>query len=108
MESGLIGGGVNCILAAYQNQHNRLIQYKVGPDANSIDSCMIEGIVSNNLSRMCCGVMQNSCYRGTDIWITCVNGMTLHTIDKCLWCNIYICLVIRRRKKIRAYKAALS
>ena len=87
------------MLAAYQNQRNRLIQYKVGPDPSSIDSCMIGRIVSNNLSGRCCGVVQNSCHRGTDMWITFVDGMTLHTIDKCSWCNICICLVIRRRKE---------
>ena len=108
MELDLIGGEVNCILAAYQKRHNRLIQYKVGPDPCTIDSCMIGGIVSNNLSGMCCGVVQNSYHRGTDMWITFVDGMTLHIVDKCSWCNIYICLVIRRRKKTRAYKAALS
>ena len=83
MEPGLIGGEVNCILVAYQNQHNRLIQCKVGPDPSNIDSCMIGEIVSNNLSGMRCGVVQNSYHKGTDMWITFVDGMTLHTIDKC-------------------------
>ena len=85
MKPGLIGGEVNCILAAYQNRHNRLIQYKVGPDPSSIDSCMIGGIVSNNLFRMCYGVVQNNNHKGTAMWITFVYGMTLHTVDKCLW-----------------------
>ena len=95
MEPGLIGGEVNCILAAYQNRHNRLIQYKTGPDPSSIDSCILRVIVSNSLSGMC-----------TDMWITFVDGTTLHTIDK--WYNICICLVIRRRKKFRTCEAALS
>ena len=55
MEPSLIGGEVNYILMAYQNRHNRLIQYKVGPDRSNIDSCMIGGIVSNNLSTICYG-----------------------------------------------------
>ena len=79
MEPSLIGGEVNYILMAYQNQHNKLIQYKVGPDPSSIDSCMIGGIVSNNLSGMCCGAVQNSYHRGTDMWITFIDGTTLHT-----------------------------
>lgn len=37
-----------------------LLQYKIGPDPSSIDSCMIGGIVANNSSGMCCGVSQNT------------------------------------------------
>ena len=33
------------------------------------------------------------------MWITFVDGTALHTVEECLWCNICICLVIRRRKK---------
>ena len=99
MEPSLIGGEVNYILMAYQNRHNRLIQYKVGPDPSSIDSCMIGGIVFNNLSRMSCGAVQNSYYTGTDMWITFVDRTTLNASDRCLWCNICICLVIRKRTR---------
>ena len=107
MEPGLIGEDVNCILATYQNRHNRLIQYKVGPNPSSIDSCMIGGIVSNNLFGMCCGVVQNSYNRGTDMWISFVDGTTLHIFDKCLWCNIYMCLVLRKRKRNQAIQSSL-
>ena len=90
MEPSMIGGEVNYILTAYQNRHNKLIQYKVGPDPSSIDSCMIWGIVSNDSSRMCCGAVQNSYYIGTDMWITFVDRMTLDATDRCFWCNIYM------------------
>lgn len=60
VEPGLIGGEVNRILAAYQKKHKLPVQYKIGPDPSSIDSCMIGGIVSNNSSGMCCGVSQNT------------------------------------------------
>lgn len=41
VEPGLIGGEVNRILAAHKTKHNHPIQYKIGPDPSSIDSCMV-------------------------------------------------------------------
>jgi D-lactate dehydrogenase len=41
VEPGLIGGEVNRILAVHKNKHNHPIQYKIGPDPSSIDSCMV-------------------------------------------------------------------
>ncbi len=67
VEPGLIGGEVNRILAAYQKKHKLPVQYKIGPDPSSIDSCMIGGIVSNNSSGMCCGVSQNT-YHTLKVW----------------------------------------
>jgi len=81
VEPGLIGGEVNRILAAHKNRHNMPIQYKIGPDPSSIDSCMIGGIVSNNSSGMCCGVAQNSYHTVADMRITFVDGTTLDTAD---------------------------
>lgn len=52
VEPGLIGGEVNRILAAHQKANKLPMQYKIGPDPSSIDSCMIGGIVSNNSSGM--------------------------------------------------------
>ena len=60
VQPGLIGGEVNRILAAHQRKHQLPIQYKLGPDPASIDSCMVGGIVNNNSSGMCCGVSQNT------------------------------------------------
>jgi FAD/FMN-containing dehydrogenase len=52
VEPGLIGGEVNRILANYARVNKLPIQYKIGPDPSSIDSCMIGGIVNNNSSGM--------------------------------------------------------
>lgn len=41
VEPGLIGGEVNRILAAHKTKHNHAVQYKIGPDPSSIDSCMV-------------------------------------------------------------------
>lgn len=65
---------VNRILAAHARKNKLPIQYKIGPDPSSIDSCMIGGIVANNSSGMCCGVSQ--------VWNHGVCGP--HTVCSCL------------------------
>ncbi len=47
-------------MAAFATKNKLPIQYKMGPDPSSIDSCMVGGVVSNNSSGMCCGVSQNT------------------------------------------------
>ena len=59
VEPGLIGGEINALLARHKAKGGHEIQYKIGPDPSSIDSCMIGGMVANNSSGMCCGVSQN-------------------------------------------------
>lgn len=81
MEPGLIGGEVNRILAAYKQKHKLPVQYKIGPDPSSIDSCMIGGIVSNNSSGMCCGVSQNTYHTLKDMRIVFADGTVLDTAD---------------------------
>eukprot|EP01025_Chloroclados_australasicus_P065931 TRINITY_DN900_c0_g2_i1.p1 TRINITY_DN900_c0_g2~~TRINITY_DN900_c0_g2_i1.p1 ORF type:complete len:1084 (-),score=148.29 TRINITY_DN900_c0_g2_i1:617-3868(-) len=81
LQPGLIGGEVNKILANYKKKNNLPIQYKIGPDPSSIDSCMIGGIVSNNSSGMCCGVSQNSYHTLRDMRIVLVDGTVLDTAD---------------------------
>jgi hypothetical protein len=81
VEPGLIGGEVNKILAAHQKKHNLPIQYKIGPDPSSIDSCMIGGIVANNSSGMCCGVSQNTYHTLKDMRVVFVDGTVLDTAD---------------------------
>ena len=41
VEPGLIGGEINRILAAHKVKGGHPVQYKIGPDPSSIDSCMV-------------------------------------------------------------------
>lgn len=81
VQPGLIGGEVNRILANHQIKHNHPVQYKIGPDPSSIDSCMMGGIVANNSSGMCCGVSQNSYHTLKDMKIVFIDGTVLNTAD---------------------------
>lgn len=81
LQPGLIGGEVNRILANHKHKHKHPVQYKIGPDPSSIDSCMIGGIVSNNSSGMCCGVSQNTYHTLRDMRIVWNDGSVLDTAD---------------------------
>lgn len=52
VQPGVTGANVNNFLKKYRR--------KIGPDPASINSAMMGGILSNNSSGMCCGVVQNS------------------------------------------------
>ena len=82
LEPGLIGGEVNRLLAAYKKKHNLPVQYKIGPDPASIESCMIGGIVANNSSGMCCGVKQNTYHTMEDLRVVLVDGTVLDTASE--------------------------
>lgn len=82
VEPGLIGGEVNRILANHKIKNKLPVQYKIGPDPSSIDSCMVGGIVSNNSSGMCCGVSQNSYHTLRDMRIVFADGTVLDTADE--------------------------
>ena len=81
VEPGLIGGEINTILARHKAKHNHAVQYKIGPDPSSIDSCMVGGMVSNNSSGMCCGVSQNTYHTLKDMRIVLLDGTVLDTAD---------------------------
>jgi D-lactate dehydrogenase len=81
VEPGLIGGEINAILAQFKKKKNMPVQYKIGPDPSSIDSCMMGGIVSNNSSGMCCGVSQNTYHTLKDMRIVFADGTVLDTAD---------------------------
>jgi D-lactate dehydrogenase len=51
-QPGVIGGHLNRLLAPHRT--------RIGPDPASIDAATIGGILINNSSGMCCGVVQNS------------------------------------------------
>ena len=82
VEPGLIGGEVNKILAAHKKKGNHPVQYKIGPDPSSIDSCMVGGMVSNNSSGMCCGVSQNTYHTLKDMRVVFMDGTVLDTADQ--------------------------
>lgn len=52
VEPGVIGADVNRYLTPFGR--------RIGPDPASIDSCMMGGILANNASGMCCGVVENA------------------------------------------------
>ena len=52
VQPGAIGGAVNRLLQPYGA--------KIGPDPASINACMMGGILANNSSGMCCGVVDNA------------------------------------------------
>jgi D-lactate dehydrogenase len=81
VEPGLIAGEVNRILAHHQRKHKLPVQYKIGPDPSSIDSCMVGGVVANNSSGMCCGVSQNTYHTLRDLRLILVDGTVLDTAD---------------------------
>lgn len=81
VEPGLIGGEVNRLLAGFHKKEKTPIQYKIGPDPSSIDSCMIGGIVANNSSGMCCGVSQNTYHTLKDLRVVFTDGTVLDTAD---------------------------
>ena len=81
VEPGLIGGEVNAILARHAKKNKLPVQYKIGPDPSSIDSCMVGGIVSNNSSGMCCGVSQNTYHTLADLRAVFADGTVLDTAD---------------------------
>src|SRR6185503_3017437 len=72
-QPGIVGGFINNVL----KQHGR----RIGPDPASIDACMMGGILANNSSGMCCGVMENSYRTIHSMTIVLPNGFVLNTAD---------------------------
>ncbi len=71
LQPGVIGGYANAVLRS----HSR----RIGPDPASIDTCMMGGILANNSSGMCCGVIENA-YRTLDsIQFVLPNGQVIDT-----------------------------
>jgi D-lactate dehydrogenase len=79
VEPGWILGQVNRMLAPYGR--------KLGPDPSSIESCWIGGVVANNSSGMCCGVMQNTYHTIKDLRIVTYDGTILDTADAASWAS---------------------
>jgi len=67
VEPAVIGANVNRALKSYAR--------KIGPDPASINAAMMGGILSNNSSGMCCGVIQNSYHTLHSLKFVLPNGM---------------------------------
>lgn len=74
VQPGITGAMVN----AYLKKWGR----KIGPDPSSISSAMMGGIVSNNSSGMCCGVILNSYHTVRHIRFVLPDGKTYSTENK--------------------------
>lgn len=59
------------------NQHLKKYGRKLGPDPASISAAMIGGIVANNASGMCCGVVQNSYHTLESLTFMLPNGIVI-------------------------------
>jgi D-lactate dehydrogenase len=70
-QPGAVGGHLNRMLAPHAT--------RIGPDPASIDACMIGGIVSNNSSGMCAGVVQNSYHTLDAIQVMLADGTVVDT-----------------------------
>jgi D-lactate dehydrogenase len=70
-EPGVVGGYLNRVLAP--------LGVRIGPDPASIDAAMIGGIVSNNSSGMCCGVVQNSYHTLESLAFLLADGTSVDT-----------------------------
>lgn len=71
VEPGVIGAHVNLALKKYGR--------KIGPDPASINACMMGGILSNNSSGMCCGVVNNSYHTLKYLTFVLPNGQVYNT-----------------------------
>lgn len=71
IEPSVIGANVNVALKKYGR--------KIGPDPASINACMMGGILSNNSSGMCCGVVQNAYHTLKYITFVLPNGQIFNT-----------------------------
>jgi D-lactate dehydrogenase len=67
------------ITGAMVNAHLKKYRRKIGPDPSSINSAMMGGILSNNSSGMCCGVVLNSYHTTKYIRFVLPDGKTFST-----------------------------
>ncbi len=73
VQPGVIGGQVNVALKPFHA--------KMGPDPASINACMMGGILSNNSSGMCCGVVQNAYHTLDSLKFILPSGTVIDTAD---------------------------
>lgn len=73
VQPGLIGQQANNALHLYGR--------KIGPDPASIASCRMGGILANNSSGMCCGVVQNAYHTLNSLTFILPSGTQVDTAD---------------------------
>ena len=73
VQPGVIGAHVNTALKPYS--------CKLGPDPASIGACMMGGILANNSSGMCCGVVQNAYHTLDSLTFLLPSGTLIDTAD---------------------------
>jgi D-lactate dehydrogenase len=73
MGPGVIGSEANIAL--------RSLHRRIGPDPASIDAAMMGGMVANNASGMCCGVVENSYHTLESLTFVLPNGLVIDTAD---------------------------
>ncbi len=71
LQPGVIGAHANRALAPYGR--------KIGPDPASIATCAAGGILANNASGMCCGVLQNAYHTLESLTFVLPSGTTIDT-----------------------------
>jgi len=67
------------VIGANVNQSLKKFGRKMGPDPASINAAMMGGILSNNSSGMCCGVVQNSYHTLKFMTFVLPNGMVFNS-----------------------------
>ena len=70
-QPGVVGGFINNLLKPYGR--------RIGPDPASIDAAMLGGILANNSSGMCCGVVENAYHTLHSLTLVLPNGLALDT-----------------------------
>ena len=73
VQPGVIGAQVNAVLKPYHA--------KMGPDPASLAACMMGGILANNSSGMCCGVVQNAYHTLDSLTFLLPSGTLIDTAD---------------------------
>ena len=71
VQPGVIGAHVNLALAPFRA--------KLGPDPASLHTCTVGGILSNNSSGMCCGVVQNAYHTLESLTFVLPSGTVIDT-----------------------------
>jgi D-lactate dehydrogenase len=70
-QPGVVGAYINNVLKPYGR--------RMGPDPASIDAAMLGGILANNSSGMCCGVVENAYHTLHSLTLVLPNGLVLDT-----------------------------